>query len=55
MDNESELLKHAIQDLAEAILAGEYGKDRRNVTELHLLSEGRFQEYLRLKSGEPSY
>lgn len=54
MDND-ELLKQAIQDIADAILRQEYAKDVRNVTELTLLADGQFEQYLRMKRGEPNY
>lgn len=48
-----ELLKEAIQEIAQALLYKEYGKDMRNEEVIRMLAEGRFSEFIAMKSGEP--
>lgn len=46
MDNESELLKRAIEQLALALLYKEYGKDMKNEELIRCLADGKFAEFM---------
>lgn len=52
MDNESELLKRSIEQLALALLYKEYGKDMKNEDLIRLLADGKFSEFL-TRTSEP--
>ncbi len=46
MDNDSELIKRAIEQLALALLYQEYGKDMKNADLIRCLADGKFGEFM---------